>query len=193
MRRWSLIIVTAVSVGVSVVTVGLWIESYWVSDGLLWRSGEYGSISLNTYRGTVDIMRAESAPDNFWFTSDRDAEGRCPRWARGNPKWRALGFAYYSDPDIHNPPLLSGILGTPSPPGPPPIPFVEFVVPIWPFVLMFAMFPLLRGWQWFSRRRVASGLCVQCGYDLRAHKPGQKCPECGTVVAARCEGPSDED
>jgi hypothetical protein len=25
-------------------------------------------------------------------------------------------------------------------------------------------------------------LCRQCGYDLRAHKPGDKCPECGTVI-----------
>jgi len=24
--------------------------------------------------------------------------------------------------------------------------------------------------------------CRQCGYDLRAHKPGDKCPECGTLI-----------
>ena len=26
------------------------------------------------------------------------------------------------------------------------------------------------------------GLCPICHYDLRAHKPGQKCPECGTEI-----------
>ncbi|MCL2639391.1 MAG: hypothetical protein FWD53_00950 [Phycisphaerales bacterium] len=24
--------------------------------------------------------------------------------------------------------------------------------------------------------------CIACGYDLRAHKPGDKCPECGTLI-----------
>jgi hypothetical protein len=33
-----------------------------------------------------------------------------------------------------------------------------------------------------ERRRVRRGLCTRCGYDLRAHRPGQKCPECGTPI-----------
>jgi hypothetical protein len=28
--------------------------------------------------------------------------------------------------------------------------------------------------------RMRHQLCVKCGYDLRAHKPGDRCPECGT-------------
>jgi hypothetical protein len=35
------------------------------------------------------------------------------------------------------------------------------------------------------RRDAAAGLCPNCFYDLRAHKPGDKCPECGTPVPAR--------
>jgi hypothetical protein len=27
--------------------------------------------------------------------------------------------------------------------------------------------------------------CVSCGFDLRAHAPGQRCPECGTVTALK--------
>jgi hypothetical protein len=34
------------------------------------------------------------------------------------------------------------------------------------------------------RYRAEHGLCLACGYDLRAHHPGQKCPECGTEVPA---------
>jgi len=28
------------------------------------------------------------------------------------------------------------------------------------------------------------GTCQKCGYDLRAHKPGDRCPECGTIIPA---------
>lgn len=29
------------------------------------------------------------------------------------------------------------------------------------------------------RKRLAEGLCVQCGYDLRGRGEGGECPECG--------------
>jgi hypothetical protein len=35
-----------------------------------------------------------------------------------------------------------------------------------------------------SRRRLSQGLCAVCGYDLRAHEPGQRCPECGGTIPA---------
>jgi hypothetical protein len=31
-------------------------------------------------------------------------------------------------------------------------------------------------------RQKAIGRCPVCKYDLRAHKPGQRCPECGTEI-----------
>ena len=33
--------------------------------------------------------------------------------------------------------------------------------------------------------RLRRGLCVKCGYDLRAQSGGDRCPECGSPVPAR--------
>ena len=41
-------------------------------------------------------------------------------------------------------------------------------------------------WSWRKYRRLrvlaSDNKCPICHYDLRAHKPGQKCPECGTEI-----------
>jgi len=60
----------------------------------------------------------------------------------------------------------------------------ELIVPYWFLALLTSILPA--AWLWRSLRqrerdrRAAAGLCVHCGYDLRAS--GATCPECGTVV-----------
>jgi hypothetical protein len=42
----------------------------------------------------------------------------------------------------------------------------------------------IAGIRWRKRkRRTRLGLCTHCAYDLRAHTPGQRCPECGMSIA----------
>ena len=54
------------------------------------------------------------------------------------------------------------------------------VVPLWAVAAPLAVLPVVRAWRWRRRRaQRAAGLCLRCGYDLRA-TPGQ-CPECGAV------------
>jgi len=36
---------------------------------------------------------------------------------------------------------------------------------------------------YLTRRRLPLGRCPNCKYDLRAHKAGDKCPDCGTQIA----------
>jgi hypothetical protein len=36
--------------------------------------------------------------------------------------------------------------------------------------------------RWKLAQRAKEGLCPKCAYDLRAHAPGQCCPECGTPI-----------
>ena len=38
-----------------------------------------------------------------------------------------------------------------------------------------------------QRRRQDASCCRRCGYDLRAHQPGGRCPECGTTIPRASE------
>ena len=64
--------------------------------------------------------------------------------------------------------------------------FRQFVVRYWFLTLLFALGAAF-WWGLLWRRRSPArrmGLCCTCGYDLRSHKPGDLCPECGTLVPA---------
>ena len=62
----------------------------------------------------------------------------------------------------------------------------SLAIPFSYLALLFAILPLLAFRAIRRRRRVARvGLCGKCGYDLRAHAIGEKCPECGTVIAKK--------
>jgi hypothetical protein len=56
--------------------------------------------------------------------------------------------------------------------------------PLWLMLAIFAALPLKQLLKvirsWCARRRVAAGLCISCGYDLRASTG--RCPECGAIM-----------
>ena len=59
-------------------------------------------------------------------------------------------------------------------------------IPLSYLALLFSLLPLL-AFRSIRRRRKAArdartGLCPACGYNLLAHKIGQRCPECGTLI-----------
>ena len=59
-------------------------------------------------------------------------------------------------------------------------------LPLWTLMLVFAALPAVRfkhAIQLCRRRRL--GLCLTCGYDLRASK--DRCPECGTAITGQGE------
>jgi hypothetical protein len=63
-----------------------------------------------------------------------------------------------------------------------------FILPLWFVLLLCIPFPGFAVKRHLRkakiRRWLATGHCGRCGFDLRAHKPGDKCPECRALVPA---------
>lgn len=63
----------------------------------------------------------------------------------------------------------------------------QVIAPYWAWTALAWLWPgvsIVRWWRRRGRLRACrqAGLCVTCSYDLRAQNPGQRCPECGTII-----------
>lgn len=184
---------SAASLLLSIGAAAMWVRSYFVCDALAdgWitppgTSGTFAQAYSN--RGAISVRRFDVAVvgpapatyavgddgmqiivgpnDHHWTTSDPQP------WPSARYRY-LLGFDHSDGTLIGQP--LPGVRQSERNRG--------LTFPHWLPMLLGVTLPT--AW-WHGRRRERArrraGLCIRCGYDLRAHAPGDRCPECGTPV-----------
>ena len=161
MRPGLVTLAAGVSAALCVAVFVLWARSYFAADYYL--AGAFPSQPeawrLVSQGGAVRFERAHHV--------GRDAHAAAGKWRRGS-----LGFS----------------VGEAGPPLAGPGVYVRIAwvsVPHWAVALpvgAVAVGLTAAAARWRRRdRRLAAGLCPQCGYDLRASP--DRCPECGSAAA----------
>jgi hypothetical protein len=163
---------TVLSLLLCVVTVVLWVRSYWVADCWVWYPvnredraavddyfavSELGVIYARFIPRSDTLVGYPRSPTNF-FTRTPD-ETNIPFIGKG--VWRRMGFGY------------ARVVGWSDQPG------WLLSFPHAAVVVVSSALPAIWLWLSFGRRRRGAGMCLKCGYDLRATP--DRCPACGTV------------
>ena len=140
----------------------MWVRSYWSLDSVYFESRDHGYL-ISSSEGRVRAIRRDAV-----YQSGGVQFGSYPPLSFNEAKQPGprvfLGLSTGSN-------LFNGA------------PARWIIVPLWMLSLVSATLPL--AWLWHRRRiarRVRTGFCFVCGYDLRA-TPAQ-CPECGARAAA---------
>ena len=168
MGRWLRVlrgVAAAASLGLCVAAGALWVRSYFVGDGVVWKPGDAPPY-YRAYagRGVVRLGSGEYDFDHAPYL-DYSASPTPVRQTGFHPGTLAhrLSFDFHRGPDSKGMPTRDALF------------------PLWSVVLAAGVPPAL----WARRvrrdrtrrRRATAGRCLSCGYDLRA-SPG-RCPECG--------------
>lgn len=162
-------------------TVMLWVRSYWNGDG--YRNSRGGTtIDAESRHGWICIIKAQGqpagAPHSEYYSETptpmyfrRPVPGEVGVRRYGN----VPGFAWFiTDGGYSNSVPLPGLLNG--------LTFMPHQVIYLSHAVLFGMTAAMSGImiRWTRRRKNPDrGMCVQCGYDLRATP--DRCPECGTI------------
>jgi hypothetical protein len=172
MRRWVFTILSVASLIVFVTAIGMWWRSYSSSD-FVWTQRGTKTFEIITARGQCLFKWTSGAVGDARnaFNLRRDApqdlvRGNWLFWA-GKENRTFLGVITWGRSHY-------GGSGT----------GMSIMLPYWLIALLAAIAPAV----WLvkfarARRRVQSGHCPTCGYDLRASP--DRCPECGAIPLRR--------
>jgi hypothetical protein len=167
----------AIGWALSLAVVGaVWVRSYFASDTLAHIGDGGRARGVQSSRGYLLFAAIELAPDftsaQTGFSYNTGAPVGMERSTPFPPIAQLWGFT-----------LASGNIPGPGPGG---VRARVVIIPYWSAVALLGLLGAAKLAAVRSRRRgrrcIAAGLCVRCGYDLRASP--ERCPECGTPAAA---------
>ena len=184
LRRWVSNFVCLLSLLLCVATGGLWARSYCVRDIVGYSVAGGDSHIAQSILGRVHILSTLDANcDGGGLHHSSDGLSPGAIWNGGmssyplRPEWH-MGSIWQTYTRHH---MSFGFGGN----GAWTTRHRLIVVPYWAPTAAFAILPAIGVWEWRGRRRQRwrkrMGLCVACGYDLRATP--ERCPECGTRTA----------
>ena len=151
----------------------IWVRGYWRASGVLWmRNDVWHAVEVD--RGELRISQLESGDclDEHDY-GPQESHGEYSRFilrytdpyhTRTDRQWAGIRWTKKAVGE-HGPACVLSI----------PLGYVAGVLAVCPGFWLGLRGPLER------RRRLRAGLCLVCGYDLRATKT--RCPECGTYVS----------
>jgi hypothetical protein len=172
--RWAFGFVTAMLAVLCVAMVVLWVRSYQVRERLDWVHHPHadrieiavGKISIMTVMFPEEVELTE--PPGLHHEMLPDLTPTTAAWVEQDHAWNLLGLVFQG-PN----PVVAGFVFR----------FRLAIIPCWMVIVLTSLPSLasVRWWtkRWFVRRRIPSGHCPTCGYDLRATP--ERCPECGAV------------
>ncbi len=170
MRRRLFNILAAVSVVMGLATVVLWLRSYWISEAVRWDSNQSYEIGASAGALVFHVYKSEVRSPLH--------HGHHLRFIRygGSPIDRRWSYLHRVFRDFRRQEtyfFLSEDRGFGS----------YCKIPFWPILVSTLLLPAVAFRRMLrERKRRRAGLCIQCGYDLRATR--DRCPECGTPVPA---------
>ncbi len=168
-------LLTALSCCFLVLVVVFWFRSITVGDSLTWHRSprQIDALSLNGVMqiGWGEIVSPFPSPEG-WTGSFWPFHRSVDRITADGSLWSGTWLGFLYEQTHRRTPTIA-------------IDYIDVRIPYWFLAFVMIVLPVWKIAKYVRRRRKRdAGACLTCGYDLRAHRPGDKCPECGTPVPA---------